>query len=261
MLLYDHPLSPYAMKVRIMLREKGIAFDAVVPDGLGTGADSGFSSTNPRLEVPALVAEGHTICDSTIILDFVDERFAQPVLMPADPFMRAHCRETEEVCDTLYEANNWGLIELRFFGRGGDLAGSLRKVAGAEIATLNHWLEGRLSGEGWLSGAHYGRGDIAAIPYVTTATILGFPPAPGSLLEAWVQRTSARPAVAQTLEEAQAAVANMGQYKDYLDSGQMRRQYRDHRLEWMLRAGGMEILTDGLAKGNIRFTDLSCFAR
>jgi len=75
-----------------------------------------------------------------------------------------------------------------------------------------------------------------------------------------VKRTSARAAVALTLEEAEAAVAHMGQYKDYLDSGQMRRQYRDHRLEWMLRAGGMKILTDGLEQGTIRFTDLSYFA-
>jgi glutathione S-transferase len=260
MLLYDHPLSPYAMKVRIMLREKSIAFDATVPEGLGTGQDSGFSRHNPRLEVPALVVEGHTICDSTIILDFLEERFPKPALMPGDLFERANCRETEEVCDTLYEANNWGLVELRFFGRGADISDSLRKVAGEEIATLNRWLEGRLSGEGWLSGAQFGRGDIAAIPYVTTASMLGYPPAAGSPLEAWVKRTSARAAVALTLEEAEAAVAHMGQYKDYLDSGQMRRQYRDHRLEWMLRAGGMKILTDGLGQGTIRFTDLSYFA-
>lgn len=260
MLLYDHPLSPYAMKVRMMLREKGIAFDATIPEGLGTGHDTGFSRHNPRLEVPALVVEGRTICDSTIILDFLEERFPQPALMPADPFERAHCRETEEVCDTLYEANNWGLVELRFFGRGGEIADALRAAAGKEIATLNGWLEGRLSGEGWLSGAQFGRGDIAAMPCVTTAAMFGFPPATGSALEDWVSRASTRPAVARTLEEAAAAVANMGQYKDYLDSGQLRRQYRDHRLEWMLRAGGMKVLTDGLEKGNIRFTDLGYFA-
>ena len=35
--LYDHPLSPYAQKVKIALREKGVAFETVLPGGLGAG--------------------------------------------------------------------------------------------------------------------------------------------------------------------------------------------------------------------------------
>ena len=37
MLLYDHPLSPYAQKCRIALREKGIAFEARLPEDFGSG--------------------------------------------------------------------------------------------------------------------------------------------------------------------------------------------------------------------------------
>ena len=37
-------------------------------------------------------------------------------------------------------------------------------------------------------------------------------------------------------------------------SGQFRREYRDHRLEWMLRSGGVDIVLDGMRKGNIRFS-------
>ena len=39
--LYDHPLSPYAQKVRIALREKGVAFQAARPGGLGAGGAAG----------------------------------------------------------------------------------------------------------------------------------------------------------------------------------------------------------------------------
>jgi len=34
----------------------------------------------------------------------------------------------------------------------------------------------------------------------------------------------------------------------------MKREYRDHRLEWMIRSGGIEVVLDGLAKDNIRFS-------
>lgn len=54
--LYDHPLSPYAQKVKIALREKGLAYEAPMPGGLGAGGAQGpFVEASPRAEVPALV--------------------------------------------------------------------------------------------------------------------------------------------------------------------------------------------------------------
>jgi hypothetical protein len=45
-----------------------------------------------------------------------------------------------------------------------------------------------------------------------------------------------------------------------LAAGSFRRQFRDHRLDWMIRSGGMQVVLDGLAKGDIRFTETSRFA-
>jgi hypothetical protein len=42
-----------------------------------------------------------------------------------------------------------------------------------------------------------------------------------------------------------------------LDQGLLKRHYRDHRLEWMLRAGGLQVLLDGMAANNVRFTDIA----
>ncbi|GHE52598.1 hypothetical protein GCM10019059_10040 [Camelimonas fluminis] len=42
--------------------------------------------------------------------------------------------------------------------------------------------------------------------------------------------------------------------------GRMKRQFRDHRLEWLARSGGVQVLLDGLAAGNVRFTETSPFA-
>jgi len=43
--------------------------------------------------------------------------------------------------------------------------------------------------------------------------------------------------------------------------GQMKRQYRDHRLEWMIRSGGLQVVLDGIAADNIRFTETAPFAQ
>jgi glutathione S-transferase/RNA polymerase-associated protein len=41
---------------------------------------------------------------------------------------------------------------------------------------------------------------------------------------------------------------------DLVRSGQFVREYRDHRLEWMLRSGGMDIVREGMQRRNIRFS-------
>ena len=51
-----------------------------------------------------------------------------------------------------------------------------------------------------------------------------------------------------------AAQELMGDAFRRLESGAMRREYRDHRLEWMIKSGGMEVVLDGIARNNIRFT-------
>jgi stringent starvation protein A len=114
MILYEHPLSSYAQKVKIALREKGVAFERSLPADFGTGRrDTPFAATNPRTEVPVLVLDDQqAIFESTVILEYIEERWPEPKLLPSDPLARAEARMTEEVCDTQYEAVNWGFGEL-----------------------------------------------------------------------------------------------------------------------------------------------------
>jgi glutathione S-transferase/RNA polymerase-associated protein len=77
--LFDHPLSPYAQKVRIALREKGVPFEVALPGGLGAGGAAGaFTEANPRAEVPALIEGDVRVFDSTIILEYIEDRFPSP---------------------------------------------------------------------------------------------------------------------------------------------------------------------------------------
>jgi glutathione S-transferase len=81
MLLYEHPLSSYAQKVKIALREKGVAFEVETPPGLGSGkADGEFAVASPRNEVPALIDGEARIFDSTIILEYLEDKFPSPPL-------------------------------------------------------------------------------------------------------------------------------------------------------------------------------------
>ena len=256
MLLYDHPLSSYCQKVKIALREKGVAFDAVLPPDLGTGQrDTPFAAANPRVEVPALSVDGSTIFDSTIIMEFVEERWPTPALLPADPLARAYARETEEMCDTHYEAVNWGFAEILWYNRAeGALAQQLKEAAARDTAVLQSWLTHRLGGADWFGGAEFGWADAAAAPMVNRSVYYGFGPTHGSPLFRWLQRLCARPAVATTFSEFDVAAERMASLSDLYTTGGRRREYRDHRLEWMVRSGGISVVAAGLAAGNIRFS-------
>ena len=256
MLLYEHPLSSYAQKVKIALREKDLAFSLETPEALGTGIASGpFGESNPRVEVPVLIDGEARIFDSTIILDYLEEKWPTPPLLPRDPAARAAARMVEDVCDTQYEAINWGLGEIRWFGRAeGALADTLRAAAASQTAQLQDWLGQRLGERDWFTGKGFGMADLAVAPYLNRSVYYGLGPAPGSSLDRWLSRMRERPSVAQTFAEFEVAAKRMaGAAQRYAAEGR-RREYRDHRLEWVIKSGGIQIVLDGLARDNIRFT-------
>ena len=256
-LLYEHPLSPFAQKNKIALREKGVAFDLVTPDGMGAGGGGGaWAQANPRLEVPTLVDGDVSVFDSTIIQDYIEERWPTPPLLPVGAAARARVRMIEEVMDTQYEAATWGMMEMLVFGRAsGSLGEALLAKAKTQVAGLNAWAEVQLGDAQWFNGAAFGWGDIAVAPFLLAAVGFGAPPAPDSKLARWLARCLARPSVAQTAREAETVAATVAEaVPKMLASGAFKREYRDHRLEWMLRSGGIQVVIDGLADGSIRFS-------
>src|ERR1700760_3660138 len=98
LIVYEHPLSPYAQKVKIALDEKAIAYEARMPTAIGSGhPDSGFLKSNPRGEVPSLIDGDSAIFDSTIILQYIEDKWPEPSLLPAEPLARAMARTIEDV--------------------------------------------------------------------------------------------------------------------------------------------------------------------
>jgi glutathione S-transferase len=256
MLLYEHPLSSYAQKVKIALREKSLTFDKETPNALGSGKATGsFAAASPRNEVPALIDGKARLFDSTIILEYLEDKYPTPHLLPADPVARAEARMIEEVCDTLYEAINWGLSEIRWFKRAeGAKAEEMKAVAARQTAELQAWLTGKLASNDFFNGDSFGWADLSVAPYVNRSFHYGMGAPDGSPLARWRERIRQRPSVAETFREFEAAAGAMGDAAARVASGQIRREYRDHRLEWMMKSGGVQIVLDGIAKNTIRFT-------
>ena len=254
--LYEHVLSPYAQKVKIALREKGVAFEVALPDGMGAGGAGGaFVAASPRAEVPVLIDGETAVFDSTIILEYLEDRWPSPPLLPASPADRARVRIIEEVMDTHFEAVNWGLGELNWFRRAeGELAKTLADAAARQTRGFFSWLETELGERAWFNGEAFGWGDLSVAPYVGTSIAVGNRPAEGSKLAAWFERALARDSVATTLEEARAFNMPTSGLSEAVKAGLFKREYRDHRLEWMIKSGGIEVVLDGLRAGNIRFS-------
>ena len=256
LVLYEHPLSPYAQKVKIALREKGVPFEARLPEGIGTGVTgSGFAKANPRGEVPALVHGDTSIFDSTIILEYIEEVWPTPPMLPSTPAGKARVRMIEDIMDTQFEAITWGLGELNFFKRAeGDLKAQIELKAREQAAAFFAMLESHLQGADWFNAASFGWGDLSVIPYLNGAAGFGIAPPEGSALSAWAARANARESVGQTRTESEASISGMAQVDQAVKAGLFKRQYRDHRLEWMMKSGGAEIVRQGLKDGTIRFT-------
>lgn len=260
--IYDHPLSPYGQKVKIALLEKSVSFEAPLPDGIGTGNTiEDFMKASPRGEVPALVdGDDIQIFDSTVILEYIEERWPEPPLLPSEPLERARVRMLEDTIDTHFEAITWGLAEVRFFGRAeGKLASTIEENAARQLAGWYDWLTGQLGDQLWFNGKQFGWGDLAVVPFLNASVRFGFG-AVGKLND-WLDRTNARDSVSQVRASAELAAfdgpnTNLEELKAAVSAGLFKREYRDHRLEWMIKSGGLSVVEDGLANDTIRFTEV-----
>jgi glutathione S-transferase/RNA polymerase-associated protein len=257
LIVYEHPLSPYAQKVKIALDEKDVAYEARMPAAIGSGQpDTNFLKSNPRGEVPSLIDGDVSIFDSTIILEYIEDKWPSPAMLPKAPARRATARMIEEVMDTSFEPINWGLGEIKWFKRAtGERARTLEARAHAQARGIYEWLTRHLGKTEWFNGETFGWADLSVVPYLNGARGNGIGPDEASPLGQWLKRANARPSVAKAAAAAAAVVANMAQVDQAVKSGLFKREYRDHRLEWMIRSGGMDVVLEGLQKNNIRFSN------
>ena len=90
MTMYSDARSPYSHRVRLVLAEKNITVDIVDTDPVSISDD--IMDLNPYGTLPTLVDRDLTLFESRIIMEYLDERFPHPPLLPVDPVSRASSR-------------------------------------------------------------------------------------------------------------------------------------------------------------------------
>src|SRR3954462_12672582 len=148
--LYTAERCPYAARTRIVLAEKGIDYDAVEIDL--SDRPAWLYEKNPLGRVPVYEEDGGLVLpESVVIMEYLDERFPEPALWPADPAERALGRLwLQRFDDRLRQAYYQG-------GRGGG-----RDELNARLAELDRALEA----QPYLTGREYGLADIAYVPWI-----------------------------------------------------------------------------------------------
>ena len=180
--LYDAARCPYCTRVRIMLAEKDVEVDVVEIDLADRPA--WLYGKNAVGRVPIVEEEdGRPLPESAVIMEFLEERYPDPPLLPPDPADRAAVRllvfRDDELTDPYYA-----------FRRGED--GAEERFLAA-LAQLNV----ALSERPYLGGSEYGLADIAYVPWILRARdMLGVELVPFPALTDWLARLEQRPAVA-----------------------------------------------------------------
>ncbi|MDQ3866805.1 MAG: glutathione S-transferase family protein [Actinomycetota bacterium] len=190
--LYDAARCPYCARVRIVLREKGVAYEPVEIDLESRPAS--LYAKNPNGRVPVLVDDdGLVLPESRVIMEYLDERFPEPALMPVDPAERALVRLAFE---------RFGDIAEPYYDVLRGAPGGSRERLVDELARLDV----RLASTPYLAGETYSLADAAYCPWILrTEARLGVEVRHFPALASWLGRLEERPAVAPEIELARLA--------------------------------------------------------
>lgn len=183
--LYDADRCPYCARVRIVLAEKGLEHETVVVDL--DDRPAWIYEKNPLGKVPVLEEDAFVLPESAVIMEYLEERYPEPPLWPADPAERARGRLLVDRFD--------GLSRPYYALRRGD------EAAETELHEQLHDLDSLLASQPYLTGREFGLADAAYLPWILRArSSLGVDLEPHSELSGWVARVSERPSVAAELE-------------------------------------------------------------
>jgi glutathione S-transferase len=222
----NYPLSPCGEKVRFALAEKGLPFvDHHVDLGSKENLHPQFLRLNPRGLVPVLLDDDVVVSDSTVILEYIEDRWPDAPLRPDSPIERARMRRwTKHVDEVLHPA--WPGIAWPILVRPRWLA----KTSGEVEAMLAALLDGKrrerqrrlfelgldspefqasmsvflntcrdmdeaLEPSEWLAGPTYSLADIALLPYFVAMQVFGFEEVFGPFgnVRRWYADACARP--------------------------------------------------------------------
>jgi maleylacetoacetate isomerase len=176
--LYDYFRSSASYRVRIALNLKGVDYEQR-PINLAKGAqnNAAFRELNPQAFVPMLEIDGHRLTQSLAIIVYLDQKFPDPPLMPADPAESAHVRALAlaVACD-IHPLNNLRVLKY--------LRGPLGVSEEAKDEWYRHWVTEGLSALEEMARPHAGAflfgdaptvADICLVPQIYNARRFSVP--------------------------------------------------------------------------------------
>jgi glutathione S-transferase len=148
-------ISPYVRKVLVFLHLKGVAYqiDPIIP----FMGDDRFSQLSPLRRIPVLIDDQVTLSDSSVICQYLEDRYPQPALYPHDIAARARARWLEEFADTrMGEVFIWHLfnqvaVKPFVWGEATD-QDVVAKTLAVEVPQILDYLEAQLPTGGYACG-------------------------------------------------------------------------------------------------------------
>ena len=107
-------LSNYYNKVKLVLLEKGLPFTEERVSRMS--ADPAVLAASPLGKIPFIRVDGQTLCESQVIVDYLEARYPTPALLPADPLAAAKVRELVTFVELHLELVVRDLYAQAFFG-------------------------------------------------------------------------------------------------------------------------------------------------
>ncbi|CAN1124224.1 Probable glutathione S-transferase parA [Linum perenne] len=156
LVILDFWASPFCVRVKLALALKGLEFEARAEDLFGGKSELLLASNPVYKKVPVLLHNGEPICESSVIVSYIDEKWPSPPLLPSSPHER-------------YRARFWGdYIDKKVFGSATSVwkATGEEAVEGAkkEFIEVLKVLEGGLGENEYFGGEGLGFVDVLGIP-------------------------------------------------------------------------------------------------
>lgn len=196
-LLLDFWVSPFCLRTKIALTEKGVAYEAREEDLFG-GKSELLLKTNPIYQkVPVFFHNDKPVLESTNIVSYIDEAWPSPPLLPSCPYGRAQARFWADFIDKkVFDGGNaiWR-------SKGEEL-----EVAKKSFIEIVKQLEGALGEQDYFGGESFGFVDIILIPL--TSWFYAYEKFGSFKLEdhcpkfsAWMERCAQRESVSKLLPD------------------------------------------------------------
>ena len=151
--------SIYGRKVLAVLEEKGLDYEIkAMSFATGDHKKPEYEKINPNGEIPAMVDDGQIIYESTAMIEYLNDEYPEPPLMPEDSFSRAKVRMVEDYCDLhFYKAVVKCLIKGKFEGK------PLEESDKAPVSVCLKRLEDYLGKQNYIAGTAVSLADFAAL--------------------------------------------------------------------------------------------------